>query len=334
MGREDSRVFVRAAALRAYGSVGRPKAVEAVLRWLRHDRAPQIRAAAAEALGRLGGSRAKAWLLDALADEDFAVAATAAEALGEVADSSMASALVRACRRRHGRQEVYFWIAALRTLRRWRAASALPLAQEAMDHADPRVRRLALELVRALGDSSTSLPPDRVFYERAFAEGRRVSLALPSGTVTARIRCRAGTFRVELFGDDAPQTVANFLRLARKGFFDGLTFHRVVPDFVVQGGCPRGDGWGDPGWTIRSEFNRHRYERGTVGIAHDGKDTGGSQFFVTLSPQPHLDGRYTVFGRVIDGMDVVERIERGDRFWVELEGPAEGGKENPPRTFR
>jgi cyclophilin family peptidyl-prolyl cis-trans isomerase/HEAT repeat protein len=130
--------------------------------------------------------------------------------------------------------------------------------------------------------------------------------------ITARIQTSRGTVVLELLGRDAPGTVANFVSLARNGFYNGLTFHRVVPDFVVQGGDPRGDGWGGPGYTIRCEYNPLQYTRGMVGMALSGKDTGGSQFFITQSEQPHLNGRYTIFGRVSEGMDVVDKILVGD----------------------
>ena len=117
---------------------------------------------------------------------------------------------------------------------------------------------------------------------------------------------------------DAPLTVANFIALARKGFFRNNAIHRLVPDFVVQAGDPRGDGEGGPGYTIRDELNELPYLRGTVGMALDWEDTGGSQFFITHSPQPHLDARYTVFGRVVNGMDVVDRLVQWD---VILERP-------------
>ncbi len=128
----------------------------------------------------------------------------------------------------------------------------------------------------------------------------------------AVIETSRGTVTIELLYNDAPKTVNNFVDLARGGFYDGSVFHRVVPNFVAQDGCPRGDGWGGPGYTIRSEFNRHHYRTGAVGMAHSGKDTGGSQFFITLSPQPHLDARYTLFGYVVSGMDAVFDISRGD----------------------
>lgn len=118
----------------------------------------------------------------------------------------------------------------------------------------------------------------------------------------------------ELFPEAAPGTVANFEKLANEGFYNGLTFHRVIPGFVSQGGCPYGNGTGGPGYTIKceTEGNPHKHVTGAISMAHAGKDTGGSQFFIVHEPQPHLDGVHTVFGQVIEGMDVVLRIEQGD----------------------
>jgi len=110
--------------------------------------------------------------------------------------------------------------------------------------------------------------------------------------------------------------VMSTLKLAtRQGFYRGLTFHRIVPTFVVQGGDPRGDGWGGPGYAIRSEFSPLTYEPGTLGMASAGRDTEGSQFFITQTPQPHLDGRYTIFGKVTSGMDVVDKLQIDDRIF-------------------
>ncbi|OLC45833.1 MAG: peptidylprolyl isomerase [Acidobacteria bacterium 13_1_40CM_65_14] len=122
-----------------------------------------------------------------------------------------------------------------------------------------------------------------------------------------------GSIQIELAVIDAPLTVENFITLARRGYFNGLGVHRVVPDFVIQDGDPRGDGEGGPGYTIRDEFNERPYLRGTVGMALDPwPDTGGSQWFITHSPQPHLDAKYTVFGRVISGMEIVDQIQQWD----------------------
>ncbi|BAM70462.1 peptidyl-prolyl cis-trans isomerase [Methanothermobacter sp. CaT2] len=131
---------------------------------------------------------------------------------------------------------------------------------------------------------------------------------------SAVIETVKGDIELILFEEDAPNTVANFEKLSNSGFYDGLTFHRVIPDFVIQGGCPVGDGTGGPGYTIKCEINPNRHGKGALSMAHAGRDTGGSQFFITLSPQPHLDGVHTVFGKVVRGMDVVESIERGDRM--------------------
>ena len=161
---------------------------------------------------------------------------------------------------------------------------------------------------------------------RPAAAGRPVddpewqALANPRFSPHAFIETDKGVVELELAVLDAPLTVGNFVSLARKGFFNGIAIHRVVPDFVVQDGDPRGDGEGGPGYTIRDEINERPYLRGTVGMALDWEDTGGSQFFITHSPQPHLDGRYTVFGSVVNGMDVVDRLSPGDvvrrvRIW-------------------
>ncbi|BAM47340.1 MAG: peptidylprolyl isomerase [Amphibacillus sp.] len=119
---------------------------------------------------------------------------------------------------------------------------------------------------------------------------------------------------IELFEDAAPGTVANFEKLANEKFYDGVTFHRVIPGFVAQGGDPTGTGAGGPGYSIKceTEGNPHKHVAGALSMAHAGKDTGGSQFFIVHEPQPHLDGVHTVFGQVIEGMDVVLRIRQGD----------------------
>ncbi len=122
-----------------------------------------------------------------------------------------------------------------------------------------------------------------------------------------------GTILIELYPDSAPKTVESFLALTKKGFYNGLTFHRVVPGFVVQGGDPRGDGTGGPGYALKAEFNARKHVTGTVAMARaEHPDSAGSQFYICLAPQPALDGRYTVFGQVIEGMEVVQTIRPGD----------------------
>jgi len=129
---------------------------------------------------------------------------------------------------------------------------------------------------------------------------------------TATIETEKGNLVLELFASDVPMTVNNFVFLARHGFYDGLTFHRVVPDFVVQGGCPIGDGTGGPGYRFDDEITEHTHVAGALSMANSGANTNGSQFFITYTPQHHLDGRHSVFGQLVDGMDVMESIEQGD----------------------
>ncbi|MBD0341439.1 MAG: peptidylprolyl isomerase [Microcoleus sp. Co-bin12] len=122
-----------------------------------------------------------------------------------------------------------------------------------------------------------------------------------------------GTINLLLFDADAPNTVKNFVELAEKGFYDGLTFHRVIPNFMIQGGCPKGNGTGGPGYKIKCEINSNKHLAGTLSMAHAGRDTGGSQFFICHSPQSHLDGVHTTFGKTED-MSVVNAIRQGDKI--------------------
>ena len=124
---------------------------------------------------------------------------------------------------------------------------------------------------------------------------------------------KGGEITVEFFPADAPKTVENFMKLAKEGFYDNLAFHRVVPGFVVQGGDPKGNGTGGPGYTIKAEFNKNKHVRGSVAMARSAHpDSAGSQFYITYGPQPHLDGSYTVFGHVVSGMEHVDQIRQGD----------------------
>jgi peptidyl-prolyl cis-trans isomerase B (cyclophilin B) len=126
---------------------------------------------------------------------------------------------------------------------------------------------------------------------------------------------KGGEIRLEFYPADAPKTVENFVTLAKKGFYNGLNFHRVVPDFVVQGGCPKGNGTGGPGYQIKAEFNKQKHVRGTLAMARSqDPDSAGSQFYICYGATPHLDGQYTVFGRVVSGMEHVDRIKQGDKM--------------------
>jgi peptidyl-prolyl cis-trans isomerase B (cyclophilin B) len=126
---------------------------------------------------------------------------------------------------------------------------------------------------------------------------------------------KGGEIRIELYPMDAPKTVESFITLSKKGFYDGLTFHRIVPGFVAQGGDPKGDGTGGPGYQLKAEFNKRKHVRGTLAMARSQHpDSAGSQFYICFAPAPHLDNNYTVFGQVTAGMDVVDRIKPGDKM--------------------
>ncbi|MFO0634498.1 MAG: peptidylprolyl isomerase [Nannocystaceae bacterium] len=189
--------------------------------------------------------------------------------------------------------------------RAWLERTVLPLATDPND-AVRRAAWLALAGHDALRERFAAAVPTR--FPEGFAPPVHEAVAQRQGVVGLRVHTALGPFVVAF--EDAPAPIAQgaLAGLARAGYFDGLRFHRVVPGFVVQGGDPRGDGYGGPGWVMPCEWSELRYERGTVGIALAGKDTGGSQFFVTHTRQPHLDGRFTVIGRVIDGMDIVDRL--------------------------
>jgi peptidyl-prolyl cis-trans isomerase B (cyclophilin B) len=134
--------------------------------------------------------------------------------------------------------------------------------------------------------------------------------------IKAEIHLTTGVMPIDLFDDDAPGTVANFVKLAESGYYDGLTFHRVIPGFVIQGGCPEGTGRGGPGWTIKCELDGEKqyHDRGALSMAHAGRDTGGSQFFVCHNRQntQHLDRRHTVFGQVTANVDLIDDVREGD----------------------
>ncbi len=316
---------------RAAEAAGRLLAVEAgdggaaVLERLADDPAPVVRAAALVArLGPAGGEEADASVraraadlaAAALRDPDPGVRAAAfdwltthpvvpLEALQEALGPALAD------------REVESGLAAVQAVAARGKAEALErglavaLLERVAEGPDAVLRRAAAAGLVALDRPA---PPPRPFAIAQGLAGYRQMVQNTRRPREVEIETSHGPIRVRLACREAPLTCLNFLQLAAQGFYDGLRFHRVVPDFVVQGGDPRGDGLGGPGYTIRDEINRRRYLRGAVGMALAGPDTGGSQFFITLTPQPHLDGGYTVFGEVVAGMEVADRLVQGARM--------------------
>jgi cyclophilin family peptidyl-prolyl cis-trans isomerase/HEAT repeat protein len=249
---------------------------------------------------------------DKLAAQDVFLRATAADILGDQPPSAdtekaLADALPAAMREKDDDAA----LAILSSLARQKTPTALEAMKTALTADDYLTRWRAAALLRENGIPEARAIPEIIKSHWTQADYRR-ALARSGQKWLAEVVTAKGTFTIELLPADAPLTVDNFIRLAQKKYFDGLRVHRVVPNFVIQDGDPAGNGSGGPGYAIRCEINMAAYDRGAVGMALSGKDTGGSQWFVTHSPQPHLDGGYTVFGRVIRGMEVVDNIARGD----------------------
>jgi cyclophilin family peptidyl-prolyl cis-trans isomerase/HEAT repeat protein len=303
---------VRAALASTLGTLT-PEAGLPRLRMMLTDAEPKVIPAVLAAIARLHPDDAGRIMLEQLKAADPVIRAAAAQALQDLKADGAAPALAEAYDRGLGDPGYVARTAALAALAAYGAERATPVLTNALGDKDWAVRVRAAELLRTIdprSETSHRIRPVATSVNVAVYESP--ALINPPFSTEATIDTDRGAIRIELAMLDAPLTVANFVTLARQGFFNGLPIHRVVPDFVMQGGDPRGDGEGGPGYTIRDEINQRPYVRGAVGMALDWADTGGSQFFITHSPQPQLDARYTVFGRVISGMDVVDQIRPSD----------------------
>lgn len=160
--------------------------------------------------------------------------------------------------------------------------------------------------------SESSTPPETQVENPNNNDGEPPMTIDVNKIYIATVTTEKGAIKIELFAKDAPKTVNNFVYLARKGFYDNTTFHRVIPGFMVQGGDPTGTGTGGPGYKFEDEINDHTHATGVISMANSGPNTNGSQFFITYAPQPHLNGKHTVFGKVIEGMDVLNRLTPRD----------------------
>jgi len=298
--------FLRSGLIEQLGPVPGPLALSILTARAADSTDAPLAAGAATALSKRPADRVRSLpvLRPLLAARDFTVVCSAAEALGALGDSSSVPAIAALLRRSGSPEDGDVRASAATALAALKTPEALAALRGARSDPERRVRETAATGLGLPADSVAALPAPPLRVE-----------AIPENPATAAVvETERGTIRIALDPGRAPRTVENFARLARSGYFDGLAFHRVVPDFVIQDGCPRGDGWGGPGYAIPCEYNDRPYEVGTVGMALSGKDTGGSQWFVTLAPAPRLDGRYTAFGSVTSGMDVVERIMPGDRI--------------------
>ncbi len=316
----DEHWSVRAALATTLGDLPPAMALPRLTAMLKDDD-QRVLPSVLGSLVKLRAPDAAPTLVAQLKNHDVVVRAAAARLLGDVTPPNGAAALEEAYRFGASDSTYLARAAALAALAKYGRAVAGPLLKTALADQDWAVRVRAGQLLGELDPAETPAGEMRPAPTRAPLESYQApALVAPAYSTHAYIETDKGTIELELAMLDAPLTVESFVTLARKGFFNGLRVHRVVPNFVIQGGDPRGDSEGGPGYTLRDELNELPYLRGTVGMALDWADTGGSQFFITHSPQPHLDARYTVFGRVVNGMEVVDRLQQWDaiqrvRIW-------------------
>ena len=308
----DRHWRVRAALAETLGGLPAELATERV-RSMLQDEDKRVIAPALSSLVRLKANDVGTILVQRLDDPDFVVRATAAREIGRLKPPGGAEALRQAFKTAQSDSAYIGRTAALEALAAYGATEATATLAQALEDKDWAVRLRAAELLTKLEPANTAAATIAPAPGQPLAPYDDPKLLAPATSPHVFIETAYGIIEFELAVLDAPQTSRNFIELARNGFFNGLEVHRVVANFVLQDGDPRGDGEGGPGYTIRDELNERPYLRGTVGMALDEwRDTGGSQFFITHSPQPHLDGKYTAFGHVVNGMDVVDRIKPGD----------------------
>ncbi len=305
---------VRAALASTLGTLDRESALPRLSAMLKDADARVIPSVLA-ALVKLKAPSTGQVLLEALKHPDPTVRSAAATGLASLKPPGADRALVDAFHAA-ARDDTYVArAAALDALLAYGQETARAALREALSDKDWAVRVHAAALLKPIDpttDPSAAIRPAPVTRPPGFYDSP--DLVSPSVSPHVYIDTPRGTIEIEMAVLDAPLTCLNFMTLARQGFFTGATWHRVVPNFVAQDGDPRGGGEGGPGYTIRDEINERPYLRGTMGMALDWADTGGSQFFLTHSPQPHLDGRYTVFGQIVSGLDVLDLIQPVDQI--------------------
>jgi cyclophilin family peptidyl-prolyl cis-trans isomerase/HEAT repeat protein len=309
---------VRAAQAAALGSMPSEVGPARLILMLK-DRDQRVIPAVLAALVSAKAPGADRILMEHLKSDDFAVRAAAAAGLAELKVVSALPALIAGYRGWEGDSTYVARAAALAAVARIDPMVARPVLEDALKDREWAIRVRAAMLLRDQGVPDAD-PARPAMSGRPVDQAEWDMLLNPKFSPHAYIETDRGTIELELAILDAPLTVGNFIALARKGFYNGIAVHRLVPDFVMQHGDPRGDGEGGPGYTIRDEINQRPYLRGTLGMALDWKDTGGSQYFITHSPQPHLDGRYTVLGHVVNGMEVIDQVQQWDvvrriRIW-------------------
>ena len=333
----DLHWSVRAALASALGAFDAAVALPRLQQMLK-DQDQRVIPSVLTAMTKMRAPGIEPILLERLKAEDPVVRFSAATNLAELAPPSAVGPLIEAYRLAQTDTTYIARAAALAALAKFDDAAARDTIVGALADKDWAVRVRARELLKQRDPAAAESPIAPAPARLAFADYQAPGLVAPQFSTHVYLDTDKGAIEIELAMLDAPLTARNFVELARRGWFNGHSFHRVVANFVVQDGDPRGDGEGGPGYTIRDELNDRPYMRGTVGMALDWADTGGSQFFITHSPQPHLEARYTVFGHVVAGMDVVDRLDQWDlvrrvTVWdgVQLTGGEPGSASTPAR---
>ena len=305
----DSSPWTRGAAADALGDLDSAAAVDTLIAQAAKELDPRVMLNVADALGRPDAllDKASDALLKLLGQGDAAVIVVISGIMAQHQVVEAQVDLIDAYKRLRVGRDYEAQVAIIQALTELDAPAALAreLLEGATQDPEGRVARAAAEALKALYQEEVEVSSAALSTPVSASSLREARAHDEVWIVTA-----SGTIHLKLFPDVAPLTVANFTRLAGSGFYNGLLWHRVVPGFVVQTGSPRGDGWGGPGYEIPDELNPHRYVPGALGMALSGPDTGGSQVFITHGYEPHLDGTYTVFGQVVEGMDVVDQLVR------------------------
>jgi len=307
----DPQWSVRAALADILATLPRDVAA-ARLEAMLHDEDQRVLPPVLNALVRVGAPDAASVVMAHVKVTDFVVRAHVARLIAQLKPAGGLDALKELYRVSRADAAYDARADTLAALAEYGGAAASETVKEALADKDWAVRLRAVTLLAKLDPSGDYRLAIRPAPPTPLGTYEDPALVSPAYSPHVFIETAKGTIEIELAVLDAPETSRNFMALARKGFFNGLQIHRVVPNFVVQDGDSRGDGEGGPGYTIRDELNERPFVRGAVGMALAGPDTGGSQFFIAHSPQPHLDAKYTVFGQVVGGMAVVDRIQQGD----------------------
>lgn len=316
----DESWVVRAQAAQSVAALSKDSALP-ILKRLMKDPDSSVRLAAVESLGAFLPS-SEDLLLPMLQSGDFAERSLVADALGKTKNRKYLPMLLKM----YGAfPDPDTRTSIMDVLPDFGDSSCLKILEPALN--DPRtiMRKHAVDAMKKLAGGSAYVLNGKVVdlndflsldgkVTAAVQQGYASDFGSPVAEREAVIHLEKGPVTIRLLGGDAPVHVRNFVELASKGFYNGLRIHRVVPNFVIQGGDPRGDGWGGGDRLVPDQFNRRPYVRGTIGMPTSGKDSGGTQFFITMSRQPHLDGNYTIFGEVISGMENVDKTELGDRI--------------------